>query len=380
MNRWVTAVAVLALAVLGVRLAAQHGRRPDAVTMVPGGRPAGDDPGRKGATYYALERASRRVVTHFSDGTQAVAERGVDGDLLTSLQGADANEINRLRVDRTAGQGDIVQYALSSGDPIQLLMAADVHPTLDWANRQAHQLYVDRVADGADLHWQGGLVRRRAAAVEVPELGSVRSVETQWTEGLSAITGPVHSKQGDLFNGQPVQGDVLVTKLMRDGVEIGVANYLTHERIYSWRIPGVTEGTLAAEHLAARYGGWPFTPDMIWMNLQAIALYQMKSEIDRSGFVARQQPPSQSPLGAIGQFFAPTVSADEPGCDDLHWLDGTVLRFCCDVHDFCYAKYGCDSSSWWRFWSSWTCDACNGTVVWCFATGGTMGPFYRSPW
>ena len=41
------------------------------------------------------------------------------------------------------------------------------------------------------------------------------------------------------------------------------------------------------------------------------------------------------------QFVAPTLSANEPGCDGLHWLDGTVFRYCCDVHDLCYAKVGC---------------------------------------
>ena len=78
--------------------------------------------------------------------------------------------------------------------------------------------------------------------------------------------------------------------------------------------------------------GWPFTPDMVWMNLQTIALYHWKTAINKKGFVARCEPSKPNPLV---QFFMPTVSANEPGCDDLHWLDGTVLRFCCDVHDYC---------------------------------------------
>ena len=67
--------------------------------------------------------------------------------------------------------------------------------------------------------------------------------------------------------------------------------------------------------------------------------------------------------------------------DDLHWLDGTVLRFCCDVHDLCYEKYGCTSSSWWRVWSSWTCNSCNAGAIWCFAGGGAgRGPFHPYPY
>jgi len=74
------------------------------------------------------------------------------------------------------------------------------------------------------------------------------------------------------------------------------------------------------------------------------------------------------------------VQANEPGCDGLHWLDGTVLRFCCDVHDRCYEKYGCSSRSWWQFWSSWTCDLCNAGAVFCFAGGGNgKGPFHPFP-
>ena len=60
--------------------------------------------------------------------------------------------------------------------------------------------------------------------------------------------------------------------------------------------------------------------------------------------------------------------------------DGTVLRFCCDVHDRCYEKYGCSSRSWWQFWSSWTCDLCNAGAVFCFAGGGNgRGPFHPFP-
>jgi hypothetical protein len=195
----------------------------------------------------------------------------------------------------------------------------------------------------------------------------------------------VRSTRGQVFDRRPVQGDVLVTKLMRDGVEIGIANYFTHERIYAWSIPGVTDGLIGSEHLRPRHGGWPFTPDMVWMNLQAIGLYHWKTIIDQKGFVARQQggeaacQPRASLANSILQYFAPTVLANEAGCDGLHWLDGTVLRYCCDVHDFCYQKYGCSASSWWR-WGSWSCNFCNVGAVWCFAGGGAgRGPFSRFP-
>lgn len=364
-------------------LAGQPRQNSADVRLVAAGQSVAGNPGQKGATYYALENQTSRFTTSFLDGTKAVSERGVDGDIVSRLEDASGNEINRLRVDRSDGVNDVVQYLRPTAKPVQALVDAQVRPTLDWSNRQGHRFYQDRVVNGAGLQWNNGLIRRAGATDTDLEQDVVRSVETQWANGLSARTTRVRSKRGEQFGGKPVQGDVLVTTLVRDGVEVGVANYLTHERVYAWSMPGLTEGLVANEHLKARHGGWPFTPDMVWMNLQAIGLYHWKTIIDSKGFVARQQgnrscAPSRSTLNAVVQYFAPTVLANEPGCDGMHWLDGTVLRFCCDIHDYCYERYGCNASSWWQWWSSWSCDSCNGNALWCFANGGVgRGPFYR---
>ena len=358
-------------------IAGQPSRNSADVRMVAPGQPLGGNPGLKGATYYALESHTSRFTTLFLDGTKAVAERGLDGEVVIKLEDAAGNEINHLRVNRIDGVNDSLQYWRPSGEPVQALVDSRVRPTLDWANRQSHRLYQDQVVSGAGLQWNDGLIRRAGSPGRDEERDVVRSVETQWVNGLSARTIRVPSTRGQQFNGQAVQGDVLVTKVMRDGVQIGIANFLTYERIYAWSLPGVTQGFVANEHLKPRHGGWPFTPDMVWMNLQVIGLYHWKTIIDQKGFVACQQrPPARN---AILQFFAPTVSANEPGCDPpLQWLDGTVLRFCCDVHDVCYEKYGCTQSTWWRWWSSWTCDVCNVNVIRCFAGGGNPeGPFWQ---
>jgi hypothetical protein len=242
-----------------------------------------------------------------------------------------------------------------------------IRATLDWSNRQSYRLYQDRVASGGGLEWRDGLMRHVRATARDDERSAVREVETQWAQGLSARTIRVRATPAQKFEGRPVRGDILVTRLTRDGVEVGLANYFTYERIYAWTMPGVTEGVITDEHLRARYAGWPFTPDMVWMNLQAIALYHWKTVMNQKGFVARHD---QSKPNPVVQFFLPTVAANEPGCDGLHWLDGTVLRFCCDVHDYCYAKYGCTSMSWWTWWTSWQCDRCNMNAVRCFIGGG----------
>jgi len=386
---WIIAVVVMA-SVGTWRLTLLAGQPPKSnvdVQFVQPGQPIAGSAGQKGATYYGLEGQTSRFTTLFVDGTKAVADRGADGDILTRLEDASGNEINRVRVDRSDGAHDALQYARPTGQVMQALIEAQARPTLDWSNRQSYRLYRDAVTSSAGLQWNNGLIRRVGATGKDEEQGLVRSVETQWAQGISAKTARVASKRGQLFEGQPVRGDVLVTRLMRDGVEVGIANYFTHERIYAWNIPGVTAGSIANEHLKPRHGGWPFTPDMVWMNLQLIGLYHWKSIIDQKGFVARQQgqpAPCQqtaSSRKSILDYFAPTLLANEPGCDPpLHWLDGTVLRFCCDVHDLCYEKRGCTWSSWWQWWSSWGCDRCNGRVVWCFMGGGSgRGPFSPFP-
>jgi len=375
MKRWITMAAALSLAfAVFARVAARTPQqRGDEVRVVPNGQRAGAAPGQKGATYYALEGQSSRVTTTFADGTMAAAERTVDGDITSTLRDANGNEVNRVRVDRKDGTNDVVQYLQPSAEPVQALIDPGVHPTLDWSNRQSHLLHRDKVTSGAGLRWKDGVMRPDRSEPEGDELATVRSIETQWSNGLSARTRRVPSRSGDLFDGKPVRGDVLVTTISRDGVAIGTANYLTFERIFAWKIPGVTEGLIANEHLKGRFGGWMFRPDMVWMNLQTLAMYQWKTAINERRFVTPAPRPGLA--GRIAEFFAPTVHANEDGCDGLHWLDGTSFRYCCDIHDYCYAKNGCSSSTWWRAWTSWSCDECNMNVVWCFAGGGTgRGP------
>ncbi len=378
MKKWITLAAALGLALTVfdrvMAHAPQQPQRSDAVRVVPNGQRAGSTPGQKGATYYALEGQSTRVTTAFADGSTAEAIRASDGDIVTTLRDVSGNEVHRVRVDRKDGTNDVVQYLRPSEDGVQMLLDTGVHPTLDWSNRQSHLFYRDKVTSGEGLRWNNGVIRRDRGEPEADELATVRSIETIWSNGLSATTRRVPSKAGDTFDGKPVRGDVLVTSVYRDGVRIGTANYFTFERVFAWKIPGVTEGEITNAHLLPRYGGWLFRPDMTWMNLQILGMYQWKTAINEKHFVGSAQKPTV--LGRIAGFFVPVVHADEEGCDDLHWLDGTSYRFCCDIHDYCYAKYGCSSSTWWKVWTSWRCDHCNMDAVWCFAGGGSgHGPF-----
>jgi hypothetical protein len=242
-----------------------------------------------------------------------------------------------------------------------------VRQTLDWSNQQSHRLHRDGVAAGTRLEWKNGLMRKANAAQtsDGDNDREVRAVETHWAKGLTARTVRTASTPGTTYNGKQVNGDILSTTLMRDGVEVGNANYLTYERIFTWVMPGVSEGAIGSEHLKARYGGWLFTPDMVWMNLQTIGTFHWRSLMKEKGTVARQQ----TPRNPILQFFMPTVAANDEGCDMLHWLDSTMYRPCCDMHDRCYENNGCSYKTWWQ-WGSWTCNVCNGWVIGCFAATG----------
>jgi hypothetical protein len=334
--------------------------------IAPGGKAAGN-PGERGATYYALEARITRVTTRFP-GVTAVAERMADGDIQARLRDAGGNEIARLRVDRVDGIRDAVQYIVGADPAVQALGEPSVRMTMEWANRQAYSFYRDGIDEaGTDLEWRGDLARRRRGpARDVAR--EIEQIDTDWADGLSASTSRRANAAHDGLKGRRLRGEAFVTRLTKHGVRAGGANYFAADRVFLWDLPGLSNGWIGPEHLQ-RFGGWPFTPDLAWMNMQVIAFHHFKTLIDQQRFVAGRQP---GVLERLGRLLVPVVEANEPGCDNLHWLDGTVYRYCCDMHDACYEKYGCSSSSWWKVWSSWNCNRCNAWVIFCFEGGGTV--------
>jgi hypothetical protein len=338
------------------------------VRLAPVGKRLAGKPGEKGATYYALEAQATRLTMRFADAV-AVAERTFDGDLVTKLNDVYGNELARFKADRIDGANDVLQYTGRAGKVLQVFSDPRVRPTLDWANHQTYSLWKDRIdADATTLEWRDTLIRRKGATTRDLHK-EVLELQTDWANGMSAKTVRKPAVNRDLIAGRTLQGQVFVSRLTRDGAELGIVNWFPENQVLIWDLPGLTKGYIAPEHLKD-YGGWPFAPDMAWLNLQASAFHHYKTQIQQKGFVAKHQPgwPAR-----ILQFMAPSVSADEPGCDYLHWLDGTVFRFCCDVHDLCYSANGCSSKSWWQVWTSWRCDACNAFAIDCFLRGGIEG-------
>jgi len=342
-----------------------------AVQTIPAGQRQAGHPAEKGATYYALEAQTTRLTTRFRDGHVAVTERGLIGDVRTTVRDQAGNERGRLRLNRIDDSHDTLNYEPSDGTPLQVLSDPNaVKPTLDWASRQAYGLAKDGTAN---LVWDNGTMRPRAAARRDLE-NEVSDVETVWANGLVAkVTRQTYSRR-ELSPGRAVEGPALVSELTLNGVPAGVGVWFVQDQVYAYHLPGLTNGLvfIAPEHLKRDYGGWGFVPDTTWVNLQTIALHHFKTLTAKNGFVAKScEPPAPSRLA---QFFMPTLHANDDGCDGLHWLDGTIVRGCCDDHDRCYSKDGCTAKSWWKFWSSWSCDVCNAVVVACFAGGGNPDP------
>jgi hypothetical protein len=340
-----------------------------AVQLVPPGQKQVGNPGEKGATYYALEAQTTRLTTRFRDGHAAVAERGLVGDVKTTIRDQAGNDRAQLRLNRIDGGHDMVNYEPAAGTPFQALSDPNlVKPTLDWATHQAYGL----VKDGAEnLVWDRGAMHAKGATRRDHE-AEVDTVETEWANGLVAkLSRQVYSRR-QITPGRFVGGPVIVSELTSHGVAAGTGVWFEKDRVFAYTLPGLMSGTvvIGPEELKANYGGWPFTPDTTWLNLQMIAAHHFKTQLVKQGSVAKAcEPPAPSRLA---QFFMPTVYANEAGCDDFHWLDGSVVRDCCDSHDRCYAKSGCDSSSWWVWWKSWSCDRCNLSVVGCFFARGSI--------
>jgi hypothetical protein len=191
-------------------------------------------------------------------------------------------------------------------------------------------------------------------------VGKIDRIETEYEDGFVAVTSHVAS------NGQAVQ----FTRLYQNGVDVGRIGWYPQSQKLLWRFPGLTTGVITEKVLDHERGGkWPFQPDMAWGNVQAIAFYRMHTAMKEQAALARN-----GSLARVANFFFPKVQANEPGCDYLHWLDNSIVRPCCDIHDRCYAKYGCTAQTWWQWWSSWKCDFCNMSVVWCFNTLTVLNP------
>jgi hypothetical protein len=316
-----------------------------------------------GQTYHFLEARAKRVTTRYDDGS-AVAERGADGSFRTSLRDAAGNDLSRLAVEHGAN-GALRVEITAGGERVFTQPRTEVRPTLDWANQQVYALWKDRPSSAEDIEWKGTFIRSRGAAASPLQERSAET-ETEFDNGLRVVSSR-NTKEIQISPGV-CRRPTFISHVTSNGVDVGTMRWYANEKVLAWEFPGLSKGYVDADRLK-QSGGWTFTPTQAWANVQGLAFYEFHTRMKTQGSVAQAKP---SLPRRLLDSFAPAVSANEPGCDILHWLDNTVFRPCCDSHDRCYERnYGCTARSWyWVNWfgNDWSCAVCNSIATVCFMT------------
>ena len=161
-----------------------------------------------------------------------------------------------------------------------------------------------------------------------------------------------------------------LTRIYDGGVEVGEIVWVPSQKLLMWNFKGLTKGSVNEETLKKTpSGGWTFQPSLAWANVQALAFYTFHTRLAKAGTVsaARNEREPRGLGRKVLDALVRPVQANAPGCDGLHWLDGSIFRPCCDAHDICYAKAGCNQYSWyWPPSMSWSCSGCNAVAAYCF--------------
>lgn len=352
----------------GIRASLVEQQDEKAVRQTPAGTKIGV-PGQKSETDYFLDSQTTRLTARYADAT-IVTQRATDGAVDARITDKDGNESGRLNVRQ-----NFLQYVRAAGDPFQVVNDSGERPTLEWANRQAYGLLKD---GNEPLTWQRGIMRpRRPVARDLEPL----ELQTEWAQGITAkATRKTGMTVRATINGKErvFVGDVISTRLYKDGGEIGKSLWFPLQQTYIWNLANGSRGVIDLDALSTKNngpGGWLFSPTAAWVNLQTIAWHHFGSAAPQT--VAGGCGPRPGTMARIANFLVPSLSANEPGCDPpFVWLNGTSYEGCCNMHDLCYARFGCTSRTWWMVWTSWTCDVCNLFVVDCFmrSDGGTWNP------
>lgn len=384
-----------------------------------------------GSTFHALEARATRVTTTFPDavidvrrgeGQQVEAvlrtRGGTVGGRLHVAPGTRRVTWQGARADRQAAEFDLPDQATVG---------------LDWAAFQLYALHVDEATAASGVPevagdagtWDGHVRRSRRAMVRGTSAGQlaarVERVETEF--GDLVVRAELDKHARPKAPGPRVDYSKFTATIVdaRTGTRRGFVRWFDTAQVLTWKIEGGSQGVILPERLR---GGWTFTPTMAWANVQA---YQFATQATRtlepaeplagvfgrvfgrptaaaplatvawavaplptaalavSGPIARAVLPDMPALNGIWQrpwqFGGGAAAINEPGCDNLHWLDGSIFRTCCDQHDRCYETNGCNAGSWWwPFSGSWSCQRCNVGVVYCFCTmsnpaycGGLIG-------
>jgi hypothetical protein len=388
-----------------------------------------------GSTFHGLEARARRVTTTFPNAIVEVRRGEGQGMEAVLRNRASGEERGRLQVE--AHSRRVQWHDARAGHRLaEFALPEQATVSLDWAAFQLYALHEDETAAvagtpdvaGEDGAWDGHLRRNRRALDRGTSAGQlaarVEQVETEFDEVVVRAELDRHAQPERAGKRVDYSRFTATIHDRRTGARRGFVRWFDTAQVLTWKIEGGSQGVILPERMR---GGWTFTPSMAWANVQA---YQFATQAAKtldpgepfagaaSGLpgagtgiapfaqIARAVAPLPSAALAVSGAMARTVLSDvpalngswgrgwtfggraakatavnEPGCDNLHWLDGSIFRACCDQHDRCYETNGCSSSSWWwPFSGTWSCQRCNAQVAYCFCTlsnpaycGGSVG-------
>jgi hypothetical protein len=372
-----------------------------------------------GNTFHAIEARATRVTTTFPDAV-VEARRG-DGRTLEAVVRNRSGEL-RGRLHVTSDTRRVRwQPARATGAAVDFDLPEQATVSLDWAAFQLYALHADDgegAPDAGDVSgeagaWDGHLRRSRRALARGLSAGQlaarVERVDTEFPDIVVRAALDKHARPAS--SGKRIDYSKFTATIVdaRSGATRGFVRWFDTAQVLTWKIEGGSQGVILPERLR---GGWTFIPTMAWANVQG---YQFATQATRTLEAADpfagvlrglfERPTAAPPLAQIARAMAPLpalaltasgladrpaladvptlmnlwqrpwqfggvgAAANEPGCDNLHWLDGSIFRACCDQHDRCYETNGCNSSSWWwPFAGSWSCQRCNVLVAYCFCT------------
>ncbi|MEM7353177.1 MAG: hypothetical protein AAF657_20450 [Acidobacteriota bacterium] len=234
-----------------------------------------------------------RVITQYQDA-YAVTSRAPTGDLQATLFSPAGEELGSLALD--AAERRLRLAGFGSREESSTFDLTGSAPPADWANAQLYSAWHDARTEVHEKSlglvrwaWQDGFLRLRSSVLgEAPSAEDRRSFLNQRTTAVTTRFGTLEatSLRQDLSvmpaslgkgSGHPA---TFSTRLIdqRSGKPLGLARWFEGRRIFSWNLPGRSQG-FGTEDL----DGKPFPPklDMAWANLQTYALHQATSSKPR---------------------------------------------------------------------------------------------------
>ena len=165
----------------------------------------------------------------------------------------------------------------------------------------------------------------------------------------------------------------MVSELTMNGAAVEYGGLVREaDQVFAHSLPGLMAGAvvIGADELKANYGGWPFTPDTTWLNLQLIAAHHFKTLAAKQGSVAKGCESSKP--SRLAQFFVPTLTRTRRDATTFTGSTDRSFGRAATITTAATPRAGVTRSSWWLWWRSWTCDRCNMAVVGCFFARGSI--------